>query len=122
MRSPCFSFLDAGNIWPEGGMVDSVVTVASSCASSSKCRKADVSSLYRGKKGVEESSRLVELRTEDSERPLLLFKEVSAILQCRADKTDILEDLYISSLSDSYVGQETHLHFTLASLASLHVL
>lgn len=52
----------------------------------------------------------------------LLFKKVSAVLQHRADKTDTLEDLYISSPSDSYVGQETHLHFTLASLATLHVL
>lgn len=53
-----------------------------------------------------------------------LFKEVSALLQCRAaDETDILEDLYCTSppYQDSYVGQETHLHFTLAELASPHV-
>lgn len=47
-----------------------------------------------------------------------LIYKMSAVLQHGADKTDILGNLYIFSLSDSYVGQETHLHFTLA----LHVL
>lgn len=73
-------------------------------------------------KDVKESSKLLELETEDSERPLSLFKKESALLQHLADKTDILENLYISSLLDSYVGQETHLHFTLDLLASLQVM
>lgn len=103
-------------------MGDSVVTVAVLCPGLRTCRKADISSFYQGKKDVKENSKLLKLQTEDFERPVLLFKEVSALLQCCADKTDVLEDLYISSLSDSYVGQETHLHFTLALLASLHVL
>lgn len=53
---------------------------------------------------------------------LLSCKAASAVPQCRPDKTDILEDLYISSLADSYVGQETHLHFILALLALLRIL
>lgn len=50
MRQPVILllFLDSGNIWPVGRMVDSVVTIAVLCASSRKCWKADISSLVSG--------------------------------------------------------------------------
>lgn len=84
MRRPVvlFLFLEAANICPEGRTVDSVVTVAALCASSSKFRTPDTALLLeeecRGKgcQGELQIARAGE--TEDFERPLPLFKSVSS--------------------------------------------